>query len=303
MFSVIVPTYNREALLPEALASIFRQTFKDYELIVIDDGSTDSTWKYLQSLGSSVIPLKQANAGPGAARNLGASHASGKYLTFLDSDDLWFPWTLAIYAQAISQAREPAVVSGKGLAKHERVNGDEKGRFQNYLNLFAATDNTMLPVGGTPSVAVNRLAFERVGGFVKSHLNGEDVDLWLRLGAESGFVRVLSPPVFEQRYFEETASRNLSAQVGGILHLLNQEKSGSYPGGIACQARRQEVISSMARSISIECIQNRNCWAAFVIYFQSFALQFRRKRFKYLLMFPAFALRALFRTSLNRSRG
>jgi glycosyltransferase involved in cell wall biosynthesis len=94
LFSVIIPTYNRAALLCTALDSVFAQTFTDYEVIVVDDGSTDGTAAMVASYGGRVRYFQQQNKGPGAARNLGAQHATGEYLAFLDSDDLWFPWTL-----------------------------------------------------------------------------------------------------------------------------------------------------------------------------------------------------------------
>src|SRR4051794_5139151 len=106
-FSVIIPTYNRLQLLKEALDSVWRQTFTDYEVIVVDDGSTDGTRDYLESLGDKLRFFVQPRRGPGAARNLAAQHANGEYLAFLDSDDLWFPWTLATFAEVISRHRFP----------------------------------------------------------------------------------------------------------------------------------------------------------------------------------------------------
>src|SRR5436309_9355229 len=94
MFSVIVPTFNRASLLRQALDSVLAQTFAEYELIVVDDGSTDDTANVVASYGSRVYFLQQANRGPGAARNLGAAGAKGEYLAFLDSDDLFLTWSL-----------------------------------------------------------------------------------------------------------------------------------------------------------------------------------------------------------------
>ncbi|MCS7063994.1 MAG: glycosyltransferase family 2 protein, partial [Methylacidiphilales bacterium] len=100
-FSVIIPTYNRAPLLKQTLDSVLNQSFLDYEIIIVDDGSTDDTWQYLQSLRVKVTYYRQDNKGPAAARNLGAQHASGDYLAFLDSDDLWHPDTLRHLNQII----------------------------------------------------------------------------------------------------------------------------------------------------------------------------------------------------------
>ena len=114
LFSVIVPCYNRRHLLEQALESIWAQAFTDFEIIVIDDGSEDDTWEYLCELGSRVRALRQSNLGPGTARNYGAQYARGLYLAFLDSDDLWFPWTLSTYARVIAQFQFPTLVAGMG---------------------------------------------------------------------------------------------------------------------------------------------------------------------------------------------
>src|SRR5262249_33550585 len=113
LFSVIVPTFNRAALLVNTLESVFSQRFRDFEIIVVDDGSTDETMDYLHSLGKQVRVFRQSNWGAGAARNLGARRAQGEYLAFLDSDDLWFPWTLEVYRDVIRERRDPSFIAGK----------------------------------------------------------------------------------------------------------------------------------------------------------------------------------------------
>ena len=90
-FSVLIPTYNREMHVRQAIDSVLSQTFKNYELFVIDDGSTDGTTQVLQSYGTRIRSLRQQNQGPEVARNNAASQVSGEYLAFLDSDDLFMP--------------------------------------------------------------------------------------------------------------------------------------------------------------------------------------------------------------------
>src|SRR3954469_24597909 len=96
-FSVIVPTFNRLDLLKATVQSVLSQRYTDFEFIVVDDGSCDNTLDYLCDLGARTIVLRQSNKGPGSARNRGARIAAGEYLAFLDSDDVWFPWTLSVY--------------------------------------------------------------------------------------------------------------------------------------------------------------------------------------------------------------
>ncbi|HWC58680.1 MAG TPA: glycosyltransferase family A protein, partial [Verrucomicrobiae bacterium] len=115
LFSVVIPTFNRATLLHEALDSIFAQTFTDYEVIVVDDGSSDETLQMLANYGNRIRVFQQKNQGPGAARNLGAQHATGEYLAFLDSDDQWFPWTLEAYHEILLRHQFPSFVVGKPL--------------------------------------------------------------------------------------------------------------------------------------------------------------------------------------------
>ncbi|HEV2694565.1 MAG TPA: glycosyltransferase family 2 protein [Verrucomicrobiae bacterium] len=101
LISIIIPTYNREHCVRQSLDSVLAQTFTDYELIVIDDGSSDGTVEILKSYGDKIRLICQKNAGAGAARNTGIRVAQGKYIAFLDSDDHWRPEKLAVQMAAI----------------------------------------------------------------------------------------------------------------------------------------------------------------------------------------------------------
>src|ERR1051325_1035845 len=120
-FSVIIPTYNRSSYLKVTLESVWRQTLTDYEIIIVDDGSTDDTSAYLSQIGERVTVIRQLNRGPGIARNRGAESARGEYLAFLDSDDLWFPWTLATFAALIREHSSPALLAANLQAFHNET--------------------------------------------------------------------------------------------------------------------------------------------------------------------------------------
>jgi glycosyltransferase involved in cell wall biosynthesis len=89
MFSVIIPTYNRASFVTKAIDSVLRQSFNDYEVVVVDDGSTDTTRQALGQYGERITVVHQANSGVSAARNRGIGNANGKWIAFLDSDDEW----------------------------------------------------------------------------------------------------------------------------------------------------------------------------------------------------------------------
>ncbi len=89
--SVIIPAYNAAATLAGTIDSVLAQTLKDFEIICVDDGSTDATLAIIKEYGDCVRLIEQANSGPAAARNNGARNSSGEYLAFLDADDIWKP--------------------------------------------------------------------------------------------------------------------------------------------------------------------------------------------------------------------
>ena len=206
LFSVIIPTYNRLTFVKAALASVSSQSFTDYEVIVVDDGSTDGTADYIQGLNPKLQVLRQPNRGPGAARNFGAGNAQGQYLAFLDSDDLWFPWTLSVFADAISKFHRPTLLAGDFIeftdqgkldsAKNglsEMICPSEMIYFRDYL----ASSEKPYSVGSGTCV-LSREAFVRAK-FLEDGLNAEDHDLILRMGTQPGFVRIIKPVTLAYR--------------------------------------------------------------------------------------------------------
>lgn len=117
--SIVLPTFNRAAFIPGAFASIAAQTFRDWELIVVDDGSTDDTRRVVEEHAAPLSPrqvhyIARPNGGPAAARNTGIARASGEYVAFFDSDDLWTGHHLAECVEALDANREVGWVFGAG---------------------------------------------------------------------------------------------------------------------------------------------------------------------------------------------
>lgn len=289
LFSVIIPTFNRVSLLQQTLASVFAQTFKDFELIVVDDGSTDATPRLLSKLHHQIKLLRLENRGPGAARNSGSRYATGDYLAFLDSDDVWFPWTLEVYSRAILRGANPAIITGFGIPMTSASIPQDSLSLASMPNLLTACTGPMPPVGGTPSVAVRADVFKRIGGFAELRINGEDVDLWLRLGTEPGFVRILQPPVFQQRRHVKSLNNNHVAQVEGATFIVTRERTGYYPGGRTFQLARRRILAAMARSISLECVAAGDLRNAFWLVKETLPWQLRLGRLKFLLGFAMLA--------------
>jgi glycosyltransferase involved in cell wall biosynthesis len=114
-FSVLLPVYNRENYVRQAVDSVLNQTFSDFELLVIDDGSTDRTPEILKSYGGKLKLIQQRNQGPEIARNTAAALAQGEYLVYLDSDDLFLPFALETFDKVIRATDSPPLLHGSIL--------------------------------------------------------------------------------------------------------------------------------------------------------------------------------------------
>jgi len=295
LFSVVIPTFNRLALLEKALGSIFVQTFGDYETIVVDDGSTDDTWKYLQSLGSQVLALRQDNRGPGAARNLGARRAKGNYLAFLDSDDLLFPWTLAVYASVIQKTKSPSFLAGKpwqfrGNLSPETVHqcNPVQSAFPDYL-----ASGEVWRWWGASSFVIERFEFYAVGGFGEENNNCEDADLALRLGTSPGFVQVHCPSTFAYRLHDGNATLELGKSITGANLIVRSEQSRLYPGGPGRAKERRVIITRHLRAIAVDCARAEKLSDAWNLYMQAWVWNFQELRFRFLAGFPILTMQKL----------
>ena len=296
-FSVIIPTFNRADFLRQALDSVFRQEFRDFEVIVVDDGSTEDLSPVINDYLDRVAFLRQDNAGPGAARNCGVARARGEYLAFLDSDDLWFPWTLATYTHVIKNHGNPAFIAGYGVplcgaTVQQSPNSSpiQTTAFPNFLD----GSRTESQFRGTPGLAVRTEVVREVGGFIDRFVNGEDQDLCLRLGDKATFVRIDSPAVFQQRTHEGHVSRLGRQSIAGADLILDRERQGQYPGGDTYQAARRGLICALIRNVSLASLDSGNTADAFRLYKRSFWWQLGLKRFKYLLGFPCVAFQRCF---------
>ncbi len=189
MTSVIIPTFNRTAFLQEAIDSVLAQTEKNFELIVVDDGSTDHTHELVAEYGDRLRYFFQPNAGASAARNLGIRHAAGNFITFLDSDDLWLPKKLARQMQWM--AAHPNLL----LCYTDEI-WIRRGVRVNQKMIHAKAGGWIYPlclprcIISPSSVLMRRELFGAAGLFDEQLPVCEDYDLWLRVASrfEIGFI-------------------------------------------------------------------------------------------------------------------
>ena len=297
LFSVIIPTLNRKALLQRTLDTVFRQDHAGAEVIVVDDGSSDGSLEYLASLEPRVRVIRLDRRGPGAARNAGAAAASGDYLAFLDSDDLWFPWTLATFEQIIADYDRPAYICGRFVQfSDERALADcpaQAVKADVYPDYLSSWPRQL--VIGAGMVAIKRTEFNTADGFTAAAINLEDHDLSLKLGLSKGFVQIQQPVTMAWRLHAGGVTNDRAKSLAGCKTLIDHERAGLYPGGAARADVRRGIISTHARSVSLECVKSGKIGEAFAVYLSTFQWHLALGRWKYLLAFPLWAAAALFR--------
>jgi glycosyltransferase involved in cell wall biosynthesis len=192
LVSVIIPTYNRADQVCRAVENVLGQSYKNREVVVVDDGSTDDTQSRLEQYGSQIRVVTQANGGPGAARNRGIENSAGEIIAFLDSDDTWLPTKLERQVSLLRRAGRsvPCCVCNallKFTDSRERSSFSvawlnpqhEEGIWTNVPDVLSTRFLLF-----NQTVAVRRTVLEKIGGFEPSYALLEDYDLALRLSLE-----------------------------------------------------------------------------------------------------------------------
>ena len=222
LISVIIPVYNGEKTIKETIESVLNQTFTDFEIIVINDGSKDETIQIVESLQDPRIKLfSYPNAGQAASRNRGISKAVGEFIAFLDADDLWTPDKLEAQLKALQENPQAAVAyswtdfideSGKFLrpGAYMSVTGDV------YKHLLVVN---FLENGSNPLIRASALA--EVGDFDGSVTPAEDWDMWLRLAIRYQFVAVPSAQIL-YRVSASSSSANVFRLEAGCLPAIER---------------------------------------------------------------------------------
>lgn len=203
--SVVIPAYNAEQTILATINSVFEQTFSDFEIIVINDGSKDKTLEVLQSIKDERLKIfSYENSGVSAARNRGIAHATGDFISFLDADDLWTPDKLELQLAALKAHPEAGVAYSWIYSINEKDEllkpFDPVYEGNVYADLLKAN---FLTSGSNP--LVTKTAINSVGEFDEKLSGGEDWDYWLRLANKWHFVVV---PKYQILYRRSTSSNS-----------------------------------------------------------------------------------------------
>ncbi|MES2946962.1 MAG: glycosyltransferase [Pseudomonadota bacterium] len=211
LVSVVIPSYNSESYIRETLDSILAQTFRDFEILVVDDGSTDHTRDLVSAYGAPVRLITQQNAGVCAARNHGIQQARGQYICLVDHDDYWFPHKLSGQLEQLQTHPEVGVV----FSWFHYWEPDSDGHFPtpSSIDLSHYPDGVSEKYSGwiyhqflldcwmqTSTATFRREVFDRCGTFDESLPYSEDWDLWIRISREYPFLMLERPDTLYRQH-------------------------------------------------------------------------------------------------------
>lgn len=213
-FSVIIPLYNKESTIKETVQSVLNQTYRDFELIIVNDGSTDGSFELVNSIVDDRIKvINKANEGVSVARNTGVASASFDWIMFLDGDDVKDVEALENFALAIEEYQDKKIFS---TGYTEKLPNENK----RYWNKFLPSDGETavidyvdcMPTGEPPinssNSAIHKSLFHEYGGFTPRQRQYEDHELWLRMYLPNSIVFINKSLVTVRRDLSGTASQN-----------------------------------------------------------------------------------------------
>ncbi len=210
--SVIIPTYNREQFIARTIQSVLNQTYKDFEIVVVDDGSTDTTKEKLGTFGSKIKLIEQPNSERAVSRNNGVKNSSGEYIAFLDSDDAWIQDKLEDQVKLLDSRPEVILTYGQSLRINEK--GEKIKTAKRQLEGFSGNvfENLLMRnfvVSPTPTI--RREFFEKTTGFQSKYIPYEDWEFWLRFSLLGKFY-FLDKPFAYYRIHKNQSVKLLEAE-------------------------------------------------------------------------------------------
>lgn len=293
-FSIIIPLYNKENFIENTIQSILNQTFQDFEIIIINDGSTDkSEEKVLGFKNSKIQYFFQENKGASETRNFGITKASAAYITFLDADDYWYPNFLSVMFEKIKQFPKHKIFTGAieietpkntipALYSIEKINESE------IVNYFKAS--LKQSVICTSCAVFHKSIFDEIGLFDPKIKSGQDTDLWIRMG-------LVYPVLFSWQilaryvYDDKSLSKNdafLTAKMD-FTKFLEAEKSNP-------DLKLFLDLNRFSLAVKSKTASNKTL---FNYYYNGIDLHNLSLKKRFLLMLPSFLLRILIEVKLK----
>ena len=253
--SIIIPAYNSMSFLPQTLESVLHQTYTNFEVIVVNDGSQDEIEDWISTVTDPRLKyIAQRNQGPAAARNTGIANAHGTYIAFLDADDLWHPQKLE--KQAAVLERNPEV----GLVYSWVGSVDEAGNIKDKIRKSYAEGNVwqkiiehnIIECGSNPMV--RRACFEKLGVFEPQTEYAQDWQMWLKIASIYQF-KVIQEPLIYYRAHGENRSKKWWLMESSYQRII-EKLFDSIP--IKLQGSKNRCYSHAYLRIAWKTLQNLN---------------------------------------------
>jgi glycosyltransferase involved in cell wall biosynthesis len=265
--SVVIPAYNAMTYLPDTLESVFKQTFTDFEVLIIDDGSTDNIGQWVKEIIDPRVKLiVQNNQGVSAARNTGINHAQGEYIAFLDADDLWEPTKLE--KQVICLEKNPEI----GLVDTWVALVDEHSHPTGTVIKTNAEGNVWKQIIERPTVVcgssplVRRSCFTNVGLFNRDLSGSADWDMWIRVASRYLFAVIKQPLVYYRQHYN-SMSTNCQKMLQDNHAVINKTFQ-TVPSHL--QYLKTRSYGNVNLYLAWRCLDNGNCQES--IYFRRQAI-------------------------------
>lgn len=287
-FSIIIPLYNKETFIESTLKSVLNQTFIDFEIIIVNDGSTDKSEEKIKQFNDSRIRyFIKENEGVSTARNFAIDKSETQYITFLDADDYWYPNFLQEMFENINRYAEQKVFSAaieiettrKTIPAHYSITRTNDFEI---VNFFKAS--LKQPVIWTSCAVFHKSVFEKIGNFDVAIKSGQDMDLWIRIG-------LVNPILFSwkilARYVNDpnSLSKSQSVESGGVKFTKFMELEKSNPD-------LKKFIDLNRFTIAIKCKLSGN-YNLFNNYYNIIDTTKLSSKKRILLQLPAFLLKPL----------
>ncbi len=226
LVSVIIPTYNRANFLVEALESVFSQTYQEFEVIVVDDGSTDDTPKLIKRF-LQVKYVRQQHKGVASARNLGIKYAKGDLIAFLDSDDLWLPKKLEYQIAFFKKHPETVAVQTEEIwiRRGKRVNPKKKHKKESGWIFHRCVELCIVSPSG---IMLRKKVFKEIGLFDENFPVCEDYEFWLRLSVRYPIYLISEPLIIKRGGHPDQLSKRPGLDWFRLLALYKLIKTNPY---------------------------------------------------------------------------
>jgi glycosyltransferase involved in cell wall biosynthesis len=259
LVSVIIPTYNRDWIVKEAIESVLAQDFSDYELIVVDDGSDDRTPEILAAYEDPITVIRQSNRGVSAARNRGIAAATGRLIAFLDSDDLWLPQKLSAQVNFFAENPNAVICQTEEHWVRNGVRVNPKKRHLKFSGMIFERSLALCLVSPS-AVMITKALFDAVGVFDEDLPACEDYDLWLRISCRYPVDLIETPLIIKRGGHADQLSRAPGLdkyRIRSLMKLLEDniltapqkqavmktltQKCAVYAGGCRKRGREEEA--------------------------------------------------------------